>query len=98
MRIAVEKRIVHYGIPFVLGGPIEQERDRIIPFTIKRGEKEYQDAQHRPAYRKLDVRIGITPENIFYPVHGTGEIPCHQPAEDSQRYGMRNAFQRKRIV
>ena len=46
----------------------------IVTFTIKRREKKYQDTQHCSPYHQLDVRIAISTEHAFYPIHGTSKI------------------------
>ena len=40
-----EKRIVHHAFGFYCAGIIQQNRDDIVTFTIKRREKENQNRQ-----------------------------------------------------
>ena len=98
LRVPVEKRVIHYRIPFGIRPSIEQQGNGIITFTIQRREQKNQYTQHGSSNQELHIRITITAENILNPVHGTGKIPGHQPTENAQCNGVWNTFQRERII
>ena len=96
--VPVEERVVEHTVPVCQRGPVEQQVDGGVSFTVKRRKEEDEHTQHHTAYGKLDVRVGILAEDVLHRVHRTGEVERHQPAGNAQQDGVRDAFHHERIV
>ena len=98
MAISVEDRVVHDFIPIGNRRTVQQHVNGIVAFAIKGREHKNQETQHGPTNHQLDVRIAISAENSFNPVHRTGEIKGHQTTKDTQQQYSRNTFHQERFV
>ena len=96
--ISVEDRVVHNFIPIGNRRTVQQHVNGIVAFTIKGREHKNQETQHGPTNHQLDIRIAISTENSFNPVHRTGEIKGHQTTKDAQQQYSRNTFHQERFV
>ena len=96
--ISVEDGVIHHLVPISRTRPVQQHMNHIVTFTIERREHEDKDAQHRPPYRQLNIRIAVSTEHPFYPVHGTGEVQRHQTTKNTQQQHRRDTLHQERFI
>ena len=96
--MSVEEGVVHHCIPLHIAGTVQQQFYRVIAFTIKRWEKEYQDTQHGTAYQQFLIREFQFAEQPFHRIHGTSKVEGNQSTENSQHNHIRNTLQFKSLI
>ena len=96
--VSVEDGVVHHRIPFRIVGSVQEQGDGIVPFTVKRREKENEGTQTDTPQHQFGIRIAISPEDVLEPVHGTGEVQGNKSAKDTEQHHRRNTLHEERLV
>jgi len=74
---------------------VEQGRDRIVTFTVKRGEYENQYAQHDASDEKFLPILTEFPVHSLHPVHHLRKIEGYQATEHAEQKDVGYAFDHK---
>ena len=91
--MSIKEGIMKEGIPISLRTTVQKNIQGIISFTIERGKKEYQRAQHHSAQDELGIRLVTqTGEHPFTSTHHPDKIQAYDAAEDTQDDACRYSF------